>query len=73
MTDTVTVNGAGVLYGARAIATFLGVTEGATYQLIHKRRIPFFKIGKTVCATKDGLLTAFRRMEAGDVHTQETR
>jgi hypothetical protein len=54
---------AGILYGARAIATFLGVTENATYHLINKKRIPHFKIGKTVCATKDGLLTAFRRME----------
>jgi hypothetical protein len=63
MTDTLTVNAGGILYGARAIATFLGVTENATYHPINKKRIPYFKIGKTVCATKDGLLTAFRRME----------
>ena len=50
MTDTSNPSAAGadLLYGAHAIARYLGIKERAAYHLIETRRIPFFKIGKTL-------------------------
>ena len=46
MTDTGNSSAADLLYGAHAIAEFLGIKPRAAYHLIETRRIPFFKIGK---------------------------
>jgi excisionase family DNA binding protein len=46
---------ADLLYGTRAIATHLGIPVRAAEHLIETRRIPFFKIGRTVCARRSRL------------------
>jgi hypothetical protein len=43
---------ADLLYGVPAIASFLGLPVKNTYYLIEKRRLPHFRIGKTVCARR---------------------
>ena len=65
MTDTSNPSaGADLLYGAHAIAEFLGIKERAAYHLIETRRIPFFKIGKTVCARRTSLAARIAELEA---------
>ena len=65
MTDTSShPAGADLLYGAHAIAEYLGVTPRAAYHLIETRRIPFFKIGKTVCARRSTLAARIAELEA---------
>ncbi len=53
-----------LLYGALAIADFLGVKRGVVYHLVETGRLPHFKVGKTVCARRSKLLAAFEAMEA---------
>jgi len=52
-----------LLYGVEDIAGFLGVTKRAAYHLVERKRIPFFKIGRTLCARRSSLLAAMDRME----------
>jgi excisionase family DNA binding protein len=52
-----------LLYGADAIAAFLGVTRPTVYHLAETKRIPFFKIGKTVCARRATLIAALKALE----------
>lgn len=55
---------ADLLYGATAIAEFLGLTEAQVYHLA--KTIPTFKIGSRVCARRAELvewLTSQGRME----------
>jgi excisionase family DNA binding protein len=56
-----------LLYGADAIASFLGVTRPTVYHLNETRRIPFFKVGKTTCARRSTLLAALERLEQLEV------
>ena len=63
MTDTSNPS-ADLLYGAHAIAEFLGVKQRVAYHLIETRRIPFFKIGKTVCARRTSLAAKLDEIEA---------
>jgi hypothetical protein len=60
MTDTTP----DLLYGAKAIADFLGLKERSAQHLIETKRIPFFKVGKTVCARRSKLIAAFDELEA---------
>ena len=62
MTDTSAPETPDLLYGD-SISTFLGVSKRAAYSLIERKRIPFFKIGRTVCARRSKLLAAFEQME----------
>jgi hypothetical protein len=55
---------ADLLYGAHAIAEFLGVKPRAAYHLIETKRIPFFKIGKTLCARRTSLAAKLDEFEA---------
>jgi excisionase family DNA binding protein len=55
--------GADLLYGVHAIAEFLGIKQRAAKHLIETRRIPFFKVGKTVCARRARILEAFEQLE----------
>lgn len=41
-----------LLYGARAIAEYLGVTERRALYLAEKRAFPFWKEGRTICARR---------------------
>ena len=62
MTDTAPASD--LLYGAHAIAEFLGIKERAAYHLCETKRIPFFKIGKTVCARRSTLAARIAELEA---------
>jgi hypothetical protein len=64
MTDTSTPAAGDLLYGARAIADFLGITPKATYHLVEAKRIPSFKIGKTICSRRSTLARAIEELEA---------
>jgi hypothetical protein len=46
MTDATTTPD--LLYGAHAIADFLDIKKRSAQHLIETKRIPYFKIGKTV-------------------------
>jgi excisionase family DNA binding protein len=52
-----------LLYGAAKIADFLGVKRSVVYHLIETGRLPYFKVGKTVCARRSRLLAAMEQME----------
>ena len=62
MTDTAPASD--LLYGASAIAEYLGVKPRAAYHLIETKRIPFFKIGKTLCARRSTLAARIAELEA---------
>jgi excisionase family DNA binding protein len=61
MTDSATTSD--LLYGGDAIADFLGISRRAAYHLIERKRVPYFKIGRTVCARRANLLAEFERLE----------
>jgi excisionase family DNA binding protein len=61
MTDTASTPD--LLYGANAIADFLGVKRSVVYHLIETRRLPSFKVGKVVCARRSTVTAAFERLE----------
>ena len=44
-----------LLYGAPAIAEYLGVTDRVVYHRAETGEIPSFKIGKTICSRKTTL------------------
>ena len=60
-----------LLYGASAIATFLGIKRGVVYHLIETGRLPYFKVGKTVCARRSKLLDAMERLEEQHANAAE--
>ncbi len=63
MTD-MTIETPDLLYGASAIAAYLGVKRGVVYHLIETNRLPHFKVGKTVCARRSTLARAIAELEA---------
>jgi hypothetical protein len=63
MTDT-TQGNVDLLYGARKIGDYLGITQRQAEHLIETKRIPFFKIGKTVAARRSKLIAAIEELEA---------
>jgi excisionase family DNA binding protein len=52
-----------LLYGSRSIAEFLGIKPRAAEHLIEQKRIPYFKIGRTVCARRSRLMAALDELE----------
>ena len=62
MTDTMN-DTPDLLYGAAAIADYLGIKRRSAEHLIETKRIPFFKVGKTVCARRSKLLAALEILE----------
>ena len=62
MTDTMN-QAPDLLYGANAIAAFLGIRRGVVYHLIETGRLPHFKVGKTVCARRSKVLSALETFE----------
>jgi excisionase family DNA binding protein len=46
-----------------ALLTFLGIKRRAAEQLVETKRIPYFKMGKTVCARRSRLLAALEQLE----------
>jgi hypothetical protein len=63
--DETMTESADLLYGVPAIASFLGLPVKNTYYLIEKRRLPHFRIGKTVCARRSTILSATDASRAG--------
>jgi hypothetical protein len=53
-----------LLYGASAIADFLGVTEMQVYHWVRKDRIPVGKMGKTLIASRRQLRKAIGNLTA---------
>jgi excisionase family DNA binding protein len=53
-----------LLYGARAIAGYLGVSQKQVYHLIETKRIPAFKVGKVVCSRRSTMDAALDHLEA---------
>lgn len=49
-TSAEAVEGGEVLYGAAAIAKFMGVTRRQVFHMKDKAGLPTFSIGQTVCA-----------------------
>ena len=47
-----------LLYGMQAIADFLGTKRSVAYHLAATKRIPTFKMGRTVCARRSKILAA---------------
>jgi excisionase family DNA binding protein len=62
MSDTYAAD---LLYGARAIADYLGIKQRQAEHLIEQKRIPFFKIGRTVASRRSKLNAALEQMEDG--------
>jgi excisionase family DNA binding protein len=61
MTDA--TNEPDLLYGCEPIAEFLGISKRAAYSLIERKRIPTFKIGRTIAARKSRLRQHFETLE----------
>ncbi|MGE0653973.1 MAG: DNA-binding protein [Alphaproteobacteria bacterium] len=61
MTDTGDV---GFLYGVKAIAQCLGITETACRHLVEKGVLPTWKQGKMVCSSREGLRDWLKRQQA---------
>ena len=63
MTDTENQK-ADLLYGAGRIAEFLGLTPDAVYHLAAQKRIPTFRIGRTICARRTTIAAKIAELEA---------
>ena len=63
MTDT-TKSTPDLLYGVPRIAEYLGLTPAAVYHLAAQKRIPTFRMGKTVCARRSTLAARIAELEA---------
>ncbi|RRD21584.1 DNA-binding protein [Brucellaceae bacterium VT-16-1752] len=55
---------ADLLYGAAAIASFLGIPKRAAQHQVKIGRIPTFRLGANICATKTSLRTWLTKKEA---------
>jgi excisionase family DNA binding protein len=53
-----------LLYGTIKIAEFLGIPRRAVEHLVETKRIPYFKMGKVVCARRSTLTEQMERLEA---------
>lgn len=54
----------GLLYGVPAIASYLRLTPRAVYHLHASRRLPTFKLGGKVCASRTELEAHFAERSA---------
>ncbi len=55
-----------LLYGATKIAEYLGIKERQVRHQIEKGRLPYFKIGKTICAYPAKLDAWLEKLSGGD-------
>lgn len=58
-----------LLFGTRAIATFLGIRPDKAYYLITAEILPSFRIGRTRCANRTKLTEWMAQQEAAGTHT----
>jgi excisionase family DNA binding protein len=64
MSDVIAVPRPGkLLYGAKAIANYLGVPRRVVYHLMETGHLPHRKIGRTVCATLSSIDAALQRID----------
>jgi hypothetical protein len=63
MNDTRTDDAGLLLYGASAIASFLGLTERQVRHRVRDGELPTFKIGGTVCARRASLVAWLSKRE----------
>ena len=64
MTDTTPNDVPDLLWGVASIASYLGVKRRVAYHLVETRRIPYFKVGRTVCARRSKLIAVLDEFEA---------
>lgn len=55
---------ADLLFGAKAIAEFLGINQRQTYRLVYDGVLPSFKLGGTVAARRSTLTKWLAAQEA---------
>ena len=56
---------ADLLYGCEAIGEYLGLTRKQLQHRIAEKRIPHFRVGKTICATRSTLRAWLDALDAG--------
>lgn len=56
--------GGQLLYGSRAIAEHLGITQRQTLHLLAQNRLPHFVLGRMRCCSKSSLTEWLARQEA---------
>jgi excisionase family DNA binding protein len=61
MTDTAASDRVDMLFGVDAIADFLGIKRRAAEHLVESDRIPYFKLGRKVCASRTEVRAAIER------------
>lgn len=59
-----------LLYGARHIATYLGLTRAQIYHASERGHLPTFTIGSTICLRRS---TMWRWLEARERAAEESR
>ena len=64
MSDTTPNDVPDLLWGVASIASYLGVKRGVASRLVETRRIPYFKVGRTVCARRSKLIAVLDQLEA---------
>ena len=57
-----------LLYGAKAIAECLGLTEKQTRHLVRLKRIPVFRVGGIVCSRRSALARWLDEQLPGDLN-----
>ena len=63
MTDTENPK-ADLLYGAGKIAAYLELSEDAVYHLARQKKLPTFRLGRTICARRSTLAKRIEQLEA---------
>ncbi|MCJ2080173.1 DNA-binding protein [Methylobacterium sp. J-090] len=54
-----------MLYGAKAMAEFLGITTRQVFHLTERGRLPHFRVGRTLCGNRSTLAEWAVQVEAG--------
>ena len=57
-------SGGDMLYGVAAIGEFLGLKKRQALYLIESERVPFFRVGKIICARRSSLTQWLAEQEA---------
>lgn len=59
---------ADLLYGMDAVAEHLSLTKRQALHLHEKGKLPTFKLGRTVCATRSSIAAHFAKLESEARH-----
>ena len=55
---------ADLLYCCKQVADYLKIKPAAVYHIVETKRIPVFRVGRTLCARRAKLNDAFEKLEA---------